>query len=221
MNVHEHRCDGSALASIAVVGAGFSGLVAANVLELAGLNVMIVEACARIGGRILAWPNEDGAHHFDLGPAWVLPGINERLADWLCALGLPLLEQQDQGAALVEWASLAVHRHATGFAQQPPSMRLVGGTARLTDALRARLSRTRVRLGTRLLGLSAGPDGRVHLTLETGGQLQDWADEAETATPADALAAAAPLIHFNRVPSASNTSTTTGIAGLTLCVTVQ
>jgi predicted NAD/FAD-dependent oxidoreductase len=136
-----------------VVGAGLSGLVAANLLEQLGLGVTLLEARDRVGGRVFGVAAEDGAHRFDLGPAWVWPEVNPRTADWLNTLGLALFEQQSRGAGLVELPSQAVRRHATGFAQQPPSMRIVGGTACLTDTLRAKLVRTRVLLGTRVRGL--------------------------------------------------------------------
>lgn len=87
---------------------------------------------------------DDGAHRFDLGPAWVWPDANPRTARWLHTLGLAVFEQQALGAGLVERPSQTVHRHATGFAQQPPSMRVVGGTAQLTDALRATLLHTQL-----------------------------------------------------------------------------
>ena len=154
-----------------VVGAGLSGLVAANLLERLGLGVTLLEARERIGGRVFGVAAEDGAHRFDLGPAWVWPELNPRTADWLSTLGLALFEQQGRGAGLVELPSQAVRHHATGFAQQPPSMRLVGGTACLTDALRAKLVRTQVLMGTRVRGLNACPDGTVSVEFERGGQV--------------------------------------------------
>lgn len=131
-----------------VVGAGLSGLVAANLLERLGLGVSLLEARERIGGRVFGVAAKDGAHRFDLGPAWVWPELNPRTADWLSTLGLALFEQQGRGAGLVKLPSQAVRHHATGFVQQPPSMRLVGGTACLTDALRAQLVRTQVLTGS-------------------------------------------------------------------------
>jgi monoamine oxidase len=157
-------------AQVVVVGAGLSGLVAACLLERLGLGVTLLEARERVGGRVFGVATEDGAHRFDLGPAWVWPDLNPRTADWLDTLGLALFEQQGRGAGLAESSSQALRRHATGFAQQPPSMRVVGGTARLTDALRAQLVRTQVLLGTRVHGLVSCPDGTVSVEFERGGQ---------------------------------------------------
>ncbi len=152
-----------------------SGLVAANLLEQLGLGVTLLEARDRVGGRVFGVAAEDGAHRFDLGPAWVWPEVNPRTADWLNTLGLALFEQQSRGAGLVELPSQAVRRHATGFAQQPPSMRIVGGTACLTDTLRTKLVRTRVLMGTRARGLDVLPDGTVSVAFDRGGQVETLA----------------------------------------------
>ena len=88
-------------AQVVVVGAGLSGLVAANLLERSGLGVTLLEARERIGGRVFGVAAEGGTHRFDLGPAWVWPELNSRTADWLNTLGLPLFEQQGCGAGLV------------------------------------------------------------------------------------------------------------------------
>ncbi len=152
-----------------------SSLIAANLLERSGLGVTLLEARDRVGGRVFGVAAEDGAHRFDLGPAWVWPEVNPRTADWLNTLGLALFEQRSRGAGLVELQSQAVRRHAAGFAQQPPSMRIVGGTACLTDTLRTELVRARVLLGTRVRGLDVCPDGTVSVEFERGGQVETLA----------------------------------------------
>ncbi len=158
-------------APFVVVGAGLSGLAAAHLLDQRGLGVTVLEARERVGGRIRGVAAPEGSHRFDLGPAWVWPEINPRTADWLGGLGLAVFEQHTHGAGLVELPSQAVRRHATGFAQQPPSMRIVGGTACLTEALHARLGPTQVLLGARVQSLDARPDGTVGIAFERGGQV--------------------------------------------------
>jgi monoamine oxidase len=56
--------------SVIVVGAGFSGLIAARELEAAGVDVTVFEARDRIGGR--AWTHERlGGHALEMGATWV------------------------------------------------------------------------------------------------------------------------------------------------------
>ncbi|MCS5480909.1 FAD-dependent oxidoreductase [Corynebacterium sp. YIM 101645] len=54
---------------VVVVGAGFAGLAAARELELLGVEVEIVEARDRIGGR--AWTEERMGAALELGATWV------------------------------------------------------------------------------------------------------------------------------------------------------
>ena len=54
---------------VAIIGAGFSGLIAARELQTAGVEVEIFEARDRIGGR--AWTDERLGRPLELGATWV------------------------------------------------------------------------------------------------------------------------------------------------------
>lgn len=54
---------------VAIVGAGFAGLIAARELEAAGVSVTVYEARDRIGGR--AWTDERLGLSLEMGATWV------------------------------------------------------------------------------------------------------------------------------------------------------
>ncbi|WP_299685170.1 NAD(P)/FAD-dependent oxidoreductase [uncultured Tateyamaria sp.] len=79
-----------------VIGAGIAGLVAARVLHRAGQDVTVIEARDRLGGRALT---RDG---IDLGPAWIWPAMQPRVAALVQTLGLELLPQYETGDFVYE-----------------------------------------------------------------------------------------------------------------------
>ena len=60
-------------ADVIVIGAGLSGLAAADLLKNhdPSLHVIVLEANDRVGGRLLS--AKLGDHSFDLGGQWILP----------------------------------------------------------------------------------------------------------------------------------------------------
>lgn len=67
MPEQQRRCD------VLVVGAGFAGLSAARRLRTAGLDVLVVEARRRVGGRVWTETTASGAV-VDQGGQWIGPG---------------------------------------------------------------------------------------------------------------------------------------------------
>ncbi|WP_289083433.1 FAD-dependent oxidoreductase [uncultured Spongiibacter sp.] len=65
--------------NVIVIGAGFSGLAAADALNAAGLAVTIVEARDRVGGRARTQQQENGIW-LDYGGQWLGPGQDEMYA---------------------------------------------------------------------------------------------------------------------------------------------
>eukprot|EP00659_Diplonema_papillatum_P007099 gene7099-10929_t len=104
-------------ADLVIVGAGLSGLsLAHRVLKRKkGLNVMVLEASDRTGGRVMT--TADG---IDLGPAWVWDRVNPRVRKLCGYLAAPLLKQP-------------------GTDDFEGQKRVVGGVARVVDGLTERI----------------------------------------------------------------------------------
>src|SRR5215203_5847232 len=91
----EHEAD------VAVVGAGFAGIVAARELQKAGASVMVVEARDRVGGRVLNEPIGDGKI-VEVGGQWVGPG-QDRLYALARELGVETFRTHAAGENLIEF----------------------------------------------------------------------------------------------------------------------
>ena len=155
---------------IAIIGGGLSGLYAAFLLEQRGIDYILLEARDRLGGRIAVAPslinkasvnkastemsfkslssdNEMLGDGFDLGPSWFWPDYQPQLSSLIETLNLPRFAQFEDGDMMVERAASELPVRTQGYKSSPPSMRLVGGMASLTDALYARLNPTRIITG--------------------------------------------------------------------------
>jgi monoamine oxidase len=84
---------------VAIVGAGLSGLTAARVLAAAGLDVLVLEARDRVGGRTLS--RRLGDDTIDLGGQWIGP-TQDRVARLAGELGVTTFPQHHRGKKLVE-----------------------------------------------------------------------------------------------------------------------
>ncbi len=88
---------------VVVVGAGLAGLMAARELRGAGVDVVVLEARDRVGGRTLnhTLGAEYGDTVVEVGGQWVGPGQHRILA-LIDELGLETFDTYDEGAKLWE-----------------------------------------------------------------------------------------------------------------------
>ena len=155
--------------TVAIAGGGLAGLFAARLLLNAGIEFQLLEARHRFGGRILSVnsagdPSPDG---FDLGPSWFWPGMHPRMARVVDGLGLRAFPQHIEGDVVVERSRFeAVQRFPT-LPQEPPSMRLTGGTGAMVSALVGALPAERLHLGARVSRVVI-LDGEVVLSFRDG-----------------------------------------------------
>lgn len=125
---------------VAIVGAGLCGLALARTLTQRGVNVRVLEARSRIGGRVLTQRCADTGQALDLGPAWFWPATEPRIAALLGELGLASRPQHDPGDAL--WLTdpnRAPERRVDPDGVHAGARRIDGGTDRLAAALAAAL----------------------------------------------------------------------------------
>ncbi|WP_028204540.1 flavin monoamine oxidase family protein [Paraburkholderia nodosa] len=150
---------------IAIVGGGLSGLYAAYLLQQQGIgDYVLFEAREAPGGRILSASGQntaangsiDGLDRIDLGPTWFWPEIQPELDSVIRDLGIARFEQHQIGDMLVERSRDEAAVRVHGYTNEPVSMRLVGGTAALTDALAAELDEDSIITGEAVRGLRLG-----------------------------------------------------------------
>lgn len=146
------RCD------VVVVGAGITGLTAADALTRAGASVTVFEARDRVGGR--AHSVMTNAGRVDLGATWFWP--NEPFTQALSSeLGLGNFPQQLSGDALfaAEKSSGFGTRRLSGNPIDVPSCRFVEGAQVLAEKLSDRLATGALQLGDPVSALSLEQDG--------------------------------------------------------------
>jgi len=114
--------------TLIIIGAGLSGLYAATLLQ-DKYTIIILEARARLGGRILT---QDG---HDLGPSWIWPHQQNILA-LIHKLGLETFAQYTKGQALYDSPQGVQRFNAPSSA---PSLRLKGGLNTLITKLASQL----------------------------------------------------------------------------------
>ncbi len=86
-------------ADVVVVGAGLAGLAAARDLAAHGVDVVVLEARDRVGGRAYTIRCEDGTA-IDLGGQWIGPG-QTRIANVAASLGVTTFPAYDEGATIL------------------------------------------------------------------------------------------------------------------------
>jgi len=125
---------------VAIVGAGLCGLALARVLTARGLDVQVIEARDRLGGRVQTRHCDATGQALDMGPAWFWSETEPRITALLDELGLGSLPQADPGDAL--WLTdpnREAERRVEPGGVHANARRIEGGAARLVEALAATL----------------------------------------------------------------------------------
>lgn len=149
---------------VLVVGAGLAGLTAASDLVAVGVDVLVVDARPRVGGRIMTvTPSEAGGGWFDLGATWHWAD-QPQVHGLAGALGVEAFVEPLAGAALHERSSdspavpMQVPTPAAAF------LRFAGGTEQVCRRLADRLPEGSLALGQKVIGVADDAGGVVVTT---------------------------------------------------------
>lgn len=133
---------------VAIIGAGLSGLYTAYRLSQLNIDYQLFEARDRLGGRILSTPGPGPRH--DLGPAWMWPDFQPRMAALVEELEIATFAQHTEGAMLIERAEHQPPRRTIGWESGNTSMRIHGGVQRIIDVLADKVPAERILLDCRI-----------------------------------------------------------------------
>jgi monoamine oxidase len=138
--------------AVIVIGGGLSGLYIAWQLQQRQVDVLVLEARTRTGGRILSAKPNGYDSAVDLGPAWIWPAFQQRMQRLVDELDISLFRQYVKGDLLYEMETGEIHRHS-GPSAHHDSFRIAGGNATLIEALRSKLTESSIRTETRVTSI--------------------------------------------------------------------
>ncbi|QDT11786.1 Putrescine oxidase [Planctomycetes bacterium K23_9] len=121
--------------TVTVIGAGLSGLAAAWQLHRLGVDVCLLEARDRVGGRVVGYAVGDA--RFDCGPSWIWNG-QSYVAGLLDEFGLTTYQQVCEGDLLHQMADGSIRRDSV-LKPMADALRVEGGISAICDALRSEL----------------------------------------------------------------------------------
>lgn len=147
-----------------VVGAGLAGLTVGSDVAAAGVDVLLVDARPRVGGRIMTvTPHEGGGGWFDLGATWHWddqPKVQELADD----LGVETFVEARAGRALHERSSDSPAVPVEVPVPDAAFLRFHGGTEQVCRRLADRLPEGSVALDAKVTGVDDDGDRLVVTT---------------------------------------------------------
>lgn len=152
---------------VLIVGAGLSGLALATRLMNNGIDIQVIEARSRSGGRIFsvasAKKNIDSTY-FDMGPSWVWPGqplINRLLK----SMNIDVFDQYSTGNLVYEDEQGLVRRDYD-YSTMAGSLRVDGGLQLIINRLKESLPESSVLESHQLMNVKTFGDSIIS-TVET------------------------------------------------------
>ena len=136
---------------IIIIGAGLSGLMTAYLLKKKGLEFVILEADARIGGRIETVIGTSGST-MEMGATW-FSNPHQHLMDLLSELNIPYFKQHTQGISLFETMSFVPPQKFEISDAEESSYRIEGGTIKLIEKLVAEVGLENIKTETRVIAI--------------------------------------------------------------------
>jgi monoamine oxidase len=153
---------------IIIIGAGLSGLMIAYLLQKKGIDVLILEANTRIGGRIETVTGTTGAT-MEMGATW-FSKPHQHLIALLDELNIEYFKQHTQGISFFETMSFVPPQKFEISDAEEPSYRIVGGTATLIEKLVAEVGVQNIKTQTKVTAIKevdnhlevTGSDGSLY-----------------------------------------------------------
>ena len=156
--------------SIAIVGAGLSGLRTASLLATAGVDSIILEGRSRTGGRAYSVGIANSKldiprPRYDLGGTWFWPDGQTRIRDLVTELGLSTFPQFSKGAMQVERYRLERVQSYPGPLTSTLTMRFTGGTQSLIERLQMSLPSSSIKLNATVRRIVRNAGTTISITL--------------------------------------------------------
>lgn len=163
---------------IVLVGGGLTSLALAFLLPKENIEIQIVEATSRLGGRIQTSLGKLDTP-LELGATW-FSEAHQNLLRLLEELGLEKFPQYSSGKSLFQ---TDVNESAQVFYvpdSESPSYRIAGGTERLIEKLHANIPNVDILLDTKIAAII---DNEEEITLKTQDGMSLYADVAILCLP--------------------------------------
>lgn len=159
---------------VLIVGAGLSGLVLATKLINNGIDVRVIEARSRSGGRILSEASTDKSietAYFDMGPSWIWPGQSQ-IDSLLKSMHIDVFEQYSTGNLVYEDEQGLVRRDYD-YSTMGGSLRIDGGMQLIINRLKESLPDSLVLESHRLVSIKT-PGDKVFAIVETSRKTKEF-----------------------------------------------
>ena len=163
---------------IVLVGGGLTSMALAFLLHKEDVEIQIVEASTRLGGRIQTSLGKLGTP-LELGATW-FSEAHQNLLHLFGGLGLEKFQQFSTGKSLFQTDLDEVAQAFYVPSSENPSYRIVGGTARLIEKLRENIPNVDILLNTKISSIT---DNGNEITLNTGEGQSLYADVVTICLP--------------------------------------